>query len=73
MITETDIKKEVELLNEAAKRLERNYEYRKGQDGMWGLFDVHENSYKPVYAANTPSGFFAYVSLLKNIYLGKKS
>lgn len=72
MITEEDIKKEVVKLNEASKRLDRNYEYKKGKDGMWGLFDVHGDTYKPVYAAGNEAGFFAYVSLLKNLYLGNK-
>jgi hypothetical protein len=68
MITEFDITLEMGMLNKASKKFKRKYEYKKGRDGTWGLFDVHENSYRPVYMSTTPAGFFAYVSLLKNLY-----
>lgn len=71
MITENDISVELKALNDVAAEYGRNYEYRKGDnDGqsVWGLFDVHDEVYKPIYCAGTASGFFAYVSLLKNIY-----
>lgn len=68
MITESDIKAEVVKLNESAEKYGRNYEYKKGERGMWGLFDVHENVYKPIYASTTSAGFYAYISLLKNLF-----
>lgn len=72
MITENDIKGEVIKLNEASKKYNRNYEHRKGNDDSWALFDVQNNSYKPVYYSTTSAGLFAYVSLLKNLYLEGK-
>lgn len=68
MITENDIKKEVQALNDVAGAYGRNYEYRMGMDGLIGLFDVHGDVYKPIYCSNTTAGFFSYVSLLKNIF-----
>jgi len=69
MITEFDITLEMNELNKASKKFEKVYEHRKGKDGNWGLFEVHdENVYRPVYVSSTPAGFFAYVSLLKNLY-----
>ena len=72
MITEQDIANEVKALNDIANKLDKSYEYKRGNNGQWALFDVkelNENSvYRPVYLSDTPAGFFAYVSLLKNIY-----
>lgn len=69
MITEFDITLEMNELNKASKDFGKVYEHRKGKDGNWGLFEVHdENVYRPVYVSSTPAGFFAYVSLLKNLY-----
>ena len=68
MITENDIQKEVQALNDVACDYGRNYEYRMGKDSLIGLFDVHEGVYKPIYCSKTTAGFFAYVSLLKNIF-----
>ena len=69
MISENDIKLELGKLNDAAKDFDKAYEYRKGNDGNWALFEVHDdNVYRPVYLATTSAGFFAYVSLLKNLY-----
>lgn len=69
MITENDIKLELDKLNDAAKDFDKAYEYRKGKDGNWALFEVHgENVYRPVYLSKTSAGFFAYISLLKNLY-----
>jgi hypothetical protein len=68
MITEFDITAEMHELNSLSKKMGREYEHRKGNDGTWGLFDVHDNSYRPVYMSKTSAGFFAYVSLLKNLY-----
>ena len=68
MITENDIKKEVQALNDVAGDYGRNYEYHMGKDNLIGLFDVHDEVYKPIYCSKTTAGFFAYVSLLKNIF-----
>lgn len=69
MIKESEILTEVDKLNSVAKKLSKNYEYRKGNDGTFGLFEVHDsNVYRPVYMSKTSSGFFAYVNLLKNLY-----
>lgn len=69
MITESDIKLEMDKLNTAASKFEKVYEHKKGKDGNWGLFEVHdENVYRPVYLSTTSAGFFAYVNLLKNLY-----
>lgn len=68
MITENDIKNEVKALNDVAFDYGRNYEYRMGKDNLIGLFDVHDGVYKPIYCSKTTAGFFAYVSLLKNIF-----
>ena len=69
MINESDIIIEVDKLNESAKKFGKTYEYHKGKEGQWGLFDVHdENVYRPVYMSTTPAGFFAYVNLLKNLF-----
>jgi hypothetical protein len=69
MISENDIKLELDKLNDAAKDFDKVYEYRKGKDGNWALFEVHdENVYRPVYLSKTSAGFFAYISLLKNLY-----
>lgn len=69
MINEFDITLEMHKLNEAAKKFEKTYEHRKGKDGQWGLFEVHdENVYRPVYMSTTSAGFFAYVNLLKNLF-----
>ncbi len=68
MITENDIQKEVQALNDVAGDYGRNYEYRMGKDNFIGLFDVHDGVYKPIYCSKTTAGFFAYVSLLKNIF-----
>jgi hypothetical protein len=68
MIDENDIRSEVTKLNESAGKYGRNYEYKKGENGLWGLFDVHGNVYKPIYASSTPAGFYAYISLLKNLF-----
>ena len=65
MITEDDIKKEVQALNDAANGYGRSYEYRMGEDDLIGIFDVHEDTYKPIYCSKTTTGYFAYVSLLK--------
>lgn len=75
MITEGDITKELGVLNEIACDYGRNYEYKKGENEgktIWGLFDVHDNNYKPIYCAGTSAGFFAYISLLKNLYKSGK-
>ena len=68
MIPENDIQKEVQALNDVAGDYGRNYEYRMGKDNFIGLFDVHDGVYKPIYCSKTTAGFFAYVSLLKNIF-----
>jgi hypothetical protein len=69
MITEFDITVEMDRLNAAAKKFEKVYEHKKGNDGKWGLFEVHdENVYRPVYMSTTNSGFFAYINLLKNLF-----
>lgn len=69
MITENDIKLEMGRLNAAASKFEKVYEYKKGKDGNWGLFEVHDdNVYRPVYLATTSAGFFAYINLLKNLF-----
>jgi hypothetical protein len=69
MISENDIKLELDKLNDAAKDFDKVYEYRRGKVGNWALFEVHdENVYRPVYLSKTSAGFFAYISLLKNLY-----
>lgn len=68
MITENDINAEVIKLNKSAEKYGRNYEYKKGRNSIWGLFDVHNETYKPVYSSSTSAGFYAYVSLLKNLF-----
>ena len=69
MITEFDIALEMHELNKASKKFGKVYERRKGKDGKWGLFEVHDgNVYRPVYMSSTTAGFFAYISLLKNLY-----
>lgn len=68
MIVESDIRRELEKLNAASAKFEKTYDCKEGNNGSWGLFDVKENVYRPVYMADTPSGFFAYVNLLKNLY-----
>ena len=72
MITENDIKLETDALNSAAKKYDKVYLYRKGNDGTWALFSTHDNVYRPVYLAINTAGLFAYISLLKNIYLQGK-
>ena len=69
MITENDIKLEMDKLNTAASKFDKVYEYRKGTEGKWGLFEVHDdNVFRPVYMATTTAGFFAYINLLKNLF-----
>ncbi len=70
MVTDENIEREVKLLNEAASRINRGlYEYRKGDDGSLCLFNVKEDTYRPVWLSKDKNLFFAYISLLKKIYL----
>ena len=73
MVTDEEIKKEVSALNEAASGFDRNYEYHKGNNGSYALFDVQGSNYKPVYLSSTPAGLFSYISLLKNIYMNHRN
>ena len=72
MISESDIKLEVSALNKAAKKYGKKYTHQMGDKGYIGLFEVNGNVYRPVYCSKTTAGFFAYVSLLKNLYNRRK-
>ena len=72
MITESDIKIEIQALNDAAAKYGKTYTYQMGKNNYIGLFDIQGDTYRPVYCASTTAGFFAYVSLLKNIYRRNK-